>query len=60
MSFIKDELSSIHGKSERELILKAIRNFDWENETIPEVYNRLFVNFFGSENFSKMANTTEF
>ena len=42
MNFIKSELHSIYGKTEKELILKAIRKFDWESETIPEVYDKLF------------------
>lgn len=42
MSFIKTELQSIYGRSEKELILKAIRKFDWESEAIPEVYEKLF------------------
>jgi len=43
MKFIKRELESMHGKNERELILKAIRHFYWEGEEVPEVYKRLFV-----------------
>ena len=43
IGFIRNELQSLNGKSERELILKAIRKFDWENENIPEIYNRIFV-----------------
>lgn len=42
INFIKSELHSIYGKTEKELILKAIRKFDWESETIPEVYDKLF------------------
>lgn len=42
IDFIKDELQSIYGQSENEIILKAIRNFDWEYENMPEVYNKLF------------------
>jgi hypothetical protein len=42
MKFIKTELQSIYGKTENELILKAMRKFGWESETIPEVYNKLF------------------
>ena len=42
MNFIKSELQSIYGKTEKELILKAIRKFGWESETIPEVYDKLF------------------
>lgn len=42
MDFIKSELHSIYGKTEKELILKAIRKFGWESESIPDVYNRLF------------------
>lgn len=42
MKFIKTELQSIYGKTENELILKAIRKFGWESENIPEVYNKLF------------------
>jgi hypothetical protein len=43
MEFVKRELQSIQGNSERELVLKAIRKFGWESENTPEVYNRLFV-----------------
>ena len=43
MTFVKKELESIHGKNERELMLKAIRHFHWEGEELPEVYNRLFL-----------------
>jgi hypothetical protein len=42
MNFIKAELQAIYGKSENEIILKAIRKFSWESEKIPDVYNRLF------------------
>lgn len=42
MNFIKSELQSIYGKTENELILKAIRKFGWESETITEVYEKLF------------------
>jgi len=42
IEFIKSELHSIHGKTEKEIILKAIRKFGWESETIPEVYDKLF------------------
>ncbi|MBS4064320.1 MAG: hypothetical protein KGZ74_07150 [Chitinophagaceae bacterium] len=42
MGFIKSELHSIFGKTEKELILKAIRKFGWESENIPEVYDKLF------------------
>jgi hypothetical protein len=42
MSYIKSELQSIYGKTEKEIILKAIRKFSWESETVPEVYDRLF------------------
>ena len=43
MIFLKGELQSIWGKTERELILKAIRHFYWEGEETPEVYMRLFI-----------------
>jgi len=42
MKYIKAELQSINGKSEKEVMLKALRKFSWENEYIPDVYNRLF------------------
>ena len=42
MNFIKVELQSLYGRTENELLLKAIRKFSWESEEIPEVYNRLF------------------
>ena len=42
MDFIKLELHALYGKTEKELILKAIRKFGWESETIPEVYDKLF------------------
>jgi len=41
-TFIKFELESINGETERELILKAIRKFDWEGENFPEVYDTIF------------------
>ena len=43
MIFLRDALQSIRGKTERELILKAIRDFYWEGEETPEVYMRLFL-----------------
>ena len=43
MKFLKRELESIDGKSERELVLKAIRKFDWESEGLPNVYGQLFL-----------------
>jgi hypothetical protein len=42
MKSIRSELQSIHGKTENELILKAMRKFGWESENIPEVYEKLF------------------
>lgn len=42
MDFIKSELHSIYGKTEKEIILKAIRKFGWESEANHEVYDRLF------------------
>ena len=42
MNFIKHELNSIYGKTEKELVLKAIRNFDWENERNLEIFEKLY------------------
>lgn len=42
MDHIRTELESIHGKTENEIILKAMSKFSWEGENVPEVYNGLF------------------
>ncbi|NIG55827.1 hypothetical protein [Chitinophaga sp. Cy-1792] len=38
---VKTALQSIRGGSEKELILKAMRSFDWEWASNPEVFNKL-------------------
>lgn len=38
MNYLKDELQSIYGKNEKEIILKAMKNFGWEHENSQELY----------------------
>jgi hypothetical protein len=39
--FVKMELESLTGKSEKELKLKALRYFDWEWDNYPDSFSRL-------------------
>lgn len=42
LDHIKREMESVYGRTEEEVILKLLRNFDWEHASNNEVMNNLF------------------
>ncbi|WP_410688328.1 hypothetical protein [Chitinophaga filiformis] len=42
LSYIKREMESVYGRTEEEVVLRLLRNFDWEYAHNDQVINNLF------------------